>query len=444
MMNIQAFTKKWDMLPPGGLILCAVSGGRDSMALLHLLWEMGRKGGFQVHAAHFNHHLRPTADRDQGFVTGWCGAKGIPLTCGGADAAAYAREVGTSLEDGARQLRYRFLEETADRVGAARIATAHHREDNAETLLLHLLRGSGLRGLGGIPPVRGRIVRPLLETSRADIDGYVRRHQISYMEDETNADTRFTRNRLRLEVFPLLEEISPGCTGRMAATADLLREDDEHFRGAVDASLFTFKGDRAEISLRELKKLDQSMARRTVREMSRSLLTDLGRENVDQALALGPGGYLDLPGRLCAYRTGTKLTLRREPNPPLPLLLTEGTQVWWKWLVQVYLSGEPVEEDGQTVALGGCSAPLTIALWNGQGSLAVENGQRTIKRLFTDRRIPIQDRWEHPALYVDGRPAAVFGVATDWTLRPRPGESCLVVKIEEYRVMTRLRPGGGL
>ena len=296
----------------------------------------------------------------------------------------------------------------------------------------------------GIPPVRGRIVRPLLETSRADIDGYVRRHQISYMEDETNADTRFTRNRLRLEVFPLLEEISPGCTGRMAATADLLREDDEHFRGAVDASLFTFKGDRAEISLRELKKLDQSMARRTVREMSRSLLTDLGRENVDQALALGPGGYLDLPGRLCAYRTGTKLTLRREPDPPLPLLLTEGTQVWWKWLVQVYLSGEPVQEDGQTVALGGCSAPLTIALWNGQGGLAVENGQRTIKRLFTDRRIPIQDRWEHPALYVDGRPAAVFGVATDWTLRPRPGESCLVVKIEEYRVMTRLRPGGGL
>ena len=84
-----------------------------------------REGGFQVAAAHFNHHLRPTADRDQGFVTGWCGAKGIPLTCGGADAAAYAKEAGTSLEDGARQLRYRFLEETADRVGAARIATAH-------------------------------------------------------------------------------------------------------------------------------------------------------------------------------------------------------------------------------------------------------------------------------------------------------------------------------
>ena len=203
--------------------------------------------------------------------------------------------------------------------------------------------------------------------------------------------------------------------------------------GAVDASLFTFKGDRAEISLRELKKLDQSMARRTVREMARSLQGDLDRRSVEQVLGLGTGGYLDLPGRLCAYRTGTKLTLRREPDPPLPLLLTEGTQVWWRWLVQVYLSGEPVQEDGQTVALGGCSAPLTIALWSGQGSLAVENGARTIKRLFTDRRIPIQDRWEHPALYVDGRPAAVFGVATDWTLRPRPGEICLVVRLEERR-----------
>lgn len=441
MMNIQAFAKKWNMLPPGGLILCAVSGGRDSMALLHLLREMGKKEGFQVHAAHFNHHIRPTADRDQGFVMGWCGAMGIPLTCGGADAAARARELGTSLEDGARQLRYRFLEETADRVGAARIATAHHREDNAETVLLHLLRGSGLRGLGGIPPVRGRIVRPLLETSRADIDGYVRRHQIPYVDDETNADTRFTRNRLRLEVFPLLEEISPGCTGRIAAAADLLREDDEHFRGAVDASLFTFKGDRAEISLRDLNKLDQSMARRTVREMSHSLLGDLDRDNVEQVLGLGAGGYLDLPGRQCAFRTRTKLTLLRLPVPPPPMALREGTQVWWRWLVQVYLSREPVQEDGQTAVLGGCSAPLTIAAWDGQGSLGVENGERTIKRLFTDRRIPIQDRWEHPALYADGRPAAVFGVATDRTLRPRPGESCLVVRIEEYRAMARLWPG---
>lgn len=441
MMNIQTFAKKWDMLPAGGLILCAVSGGRDSMALLHLLWEMGRREGFRVHAAHFNHHIRPTADRDEEFVVGWCGARGVPLTCGGADAASYAKEVGTSLEDGARQLRYRFLEETADRVGAARIATAHHREDNAETLLLHLLRGSGLRGLGGIPPVRGRIVRPLLETSRADIDGYVRRHQIPYMEDETNADTRFTRNRLRLEVFPLLEEISPGCTGRMAATADLLREDDEHFRGAVDASLFTFKGDRAEIPLRDLKKLDQSMARRTVREMARSLRGDLDRHHVEQVLALGNGGYLDLPGQQSAFRTRTKLILRRLPAPPPPMALREGTQVWWRWLVRVYMSGEPVQEDGQTVALGGCSAPLTIALWNGQGSLAVENGRRTIKRLFTDRRIPIQDRWEHPALYVDGRPAAVFGVATDWTLRPRPGESCLVVRLEERRAENTLIGG---
>ena len=120
-------------------------------------------------------------------------------------------------EDAARTLRYAFLEGAARDMGADRIATAHHREDNAETVLLHLLRGAGLQGLSGIPPVRGKIVRPLLEAGRADIDAYVERNGLPYVEDESNRDTAYTRNRLRLEVLPLLEEIVPGCGGRIAA-----------------------------------------------------------------------------------------------------------------------------------------------------------------------------------------------------------------------------------
>ena len=128
------------MLPRDGLVLCAVSGGRDSMVLLHLLCALAREGGFQIAAAHFNHQLRPTAGRDEAFVRDWCAGRGIPFRAGSGDVAAYARETGTSLEDAARQLRYRFLEESADALRAVRIATAHHREDNAETVLLHLLR----------------------------------------------------------------------------------------------------------------------------------------------------------------------------------------------------------------------------------------------------------------------------------------------------------------
>ena len=193
-----AFCRKWDMLPPaGGTALGAVSGGRDSMTLLHILMRLAEREGLRLVAAHFNHRLRPGADRDERFVRDWCGKQGVAFLSGGGDVRAHM--TGTGVEDAARRLRYAFLEDAADRLGASRIATAHHQDDNAETVLLHLLRGAGTCGLGGIPPVRGRIIRPLLEVSRAEIDAYAAENRIPYVEDETNGETVYTRNRLRLE-----------------------------------------------------------------------------------------------------------------------------------------------------------------------------------------------------------------------------------------------------
>ena len=379
MERAASFCEKWNMLPAGALVLCAVSGGRDSMALLHLLLDMAEKGGFRVAAAHFNHRLRPTADRDEAFVRDWCRARDVPLVCGIGDARAFARQAGTSLEDAARTLRYQFLESTADRLGAERIATAHHREDNAETVLLHLLRGSGLQGLGGIPPVRGRIVRPLLEMGREDINSYIQMNSIPFVEDETNRDTAFPRNRLRLEVLPLLGQ-------------------------------------------------DPAMGRRLVRTMGRRLGVELSRSQVEAVLALSSGGYLDLPGGLCAVRQPHRLILRKRTVLPPPLVLRMGAQDWGPWRV-VVRPGGPAAENDRTVVLKACPGTLTIAAWDGRGRLAVENGSRTIKRLFADRGIPVECREEHPALHLNGVPAAVFGVATDWEHRPRPGEGCLVIEL---------------
>ena len=206
--KVRAFCERHDLLPGGGTVLCALSGGRDSMAMLHILSRLAEEG-FRVAAAHFNHRLRSAADRDEAFVRDWCRERDIPLTCGAGDVRTFAAREGLGIEDAARKLRYAFLETVARDMGADRIATAHHREDNAETVLLHLLRGTGLQGLGGIAPVRGKIVRPLLETSRAEIDEYVQRNSIPYVEDESNQDTHFTRNRLRLEVLPRLELLNP-------------------------------------------------------------------------------------------------------------------------------------------------------------------------------------------------------------------------------------------
>lgn len=174
--KLRRLAEEFHMLPPGGLILTAVSGGADSMCLLHALLTLRDQASITVAAAHFNHQLRPEAEAEAAFVRDWCAAQGVPLYTGQADVAKQAADRGTGIEETARALRYAFLEQTAAEIGADRIATAHQAGDNAETILLHLTRGSGLRGLGGIPPVRGRMIRPLLTVERREIEAYLSRH----------------------------------------------------------------------------------------------------------------------------------------------------------------------------------------------------------------------------------------------------------------------------
>lgn len=428
------FCREKDMLPPaGGVMLCAVSGGRDSMALLSFLEQLAAEKGFILHAAHYNHMLRPTADRDEDFVRLWCADRHIPLACGTCDVRAWAREQGASLEDAARTLRYRFLEETADRVGAQRIATAHHVQDNAETVLLHLLRGTGLRGLGGIAPVRGRVVRPFLETDRRDIDAYVEENNIPYVEDESNADIAFARNRLRIEVMPLLEKLAPGSTARIAGAAAILREEENHLAQESAGLLPPAEEDKISLPVNTLMSRDLAIRRRLVRSMAQQLGVGLTAAQTDAVLALGSGGFLDLPDGLQAYRQAHRLTLRRLSPPPEPLELHAGKQLWGGHTVRVAVTAEGLPPEGNSAALSAdkITGPLIIAAWDGTGRLAVENGSRSIKRLFADQGIPADQREEHPALYCDGKPVAVLGVAVDWAFRSQPGEKTITVVWEK-------------
>lgn len=436
-----ALTRAWeygrerDMFPPpGGVMLCAVSGGRDSMALLSFLQVVSEEEGFALQAAHYHHGLRPTADRDEDFVRLWCADRHIPLTCGAGDVRTWAREHGASLEDAARTLRYRFLMETAEAVGAQRIATAHHIQDNAETVLLHLLRGAGLRGLGGIAPVRGLIVRPFLETDRRDIERYIEKNNIPYVEDESNTDTTFIRNRLRLEALPLLETIAPGCTTRIAGATGILRVDEEHLEEECAALLPAPEGDRVTLPVNTLMGRDLAIRRRLVRGMARQLGGELTAAQTDGVLALGSGSAMDLPGGLQAFRQAHRLTIRRLPPTPAPLVLHLGEQSWGGRTLRVRESegGEtPPRGTAAVLAAREVTGALTIAAWDGTGRLSVENGSRSIKRIFADQGISADRREEHPALYLDGRPVAVLGVAVDWVFRPKLGEKTLTVVWEK-------------
>ena len=220
--KIKAFAKQYGMLPDGALVLVAVSGGMDSMCLLHCLHTQG----VRVAAAHFNHQLRAAeADGDEAFVRRWCESRGIAFYAGRCDVAALAAENGWTVEEAGRRARYEFLERTAEQIGADRIATAHHAQDNAETILFHLVRGTGPDGLGAIAPVRGKLIRPMLTVTREQIGRYAGENDVPYRTDSTNADTAYTRNYLRCEVLPLLEQVNAAASLHMSNTALRQREE---------------------------------------------------------------------------------------------------------------------------------------------------------------------------------------------------------------------------
>ena len=179
--QVENLIEEYAMLPPGGTVLCAVSGGADSVCLLHLLRERAGRGEFSLAAAHYDHRLRgEDSTADAQFVENLCKMWTIPLCLGSGDVAGEARRRGKGVEETARAMRYAFLEEAAAQAGADVIATAHNADDNAETLLLHLVRGTGLQGLAGIPPRRGKVVRPLLTVTRAEIRAYLEKNGLTW------------------------------------------------------------------------------------------------------------------------------------------------------------------------------------------------------------------------------------------------------------------------
>lgn len=191
-------------LAPGARVLAAVSGGSDSIALLEILSDLSTERGFALAAAHLDHGIRPEAARERALVERRAAALGVALFVGAADVPAEARRLRAGVEETARLARYRFLEACASSWGATAVALGHTRDDQVETVLLHIVRGSGVRGLAGMPARRGIFVRPLLGCARAELRAFLRARGVRYAVDPSNRDASYLRNRIRAELLPLL------------------------------------------------------------------------------------------------------------------------------------------------------------------------------------------------------------------------------------------------
>lgn len=222
MLNkVKDYIKHHKLLDDNKLYLVALSGGADSVALLLLLDEMG----YKFHAIHCNFHLRgEESDRDEHFCEQLCQQKNIPFHRIHFDTLTYAEAHKISVEMAARELRYRYFEQLRKDIGAEGVCVAHHRDDTVETVLMNLIRGTGLRGLTGIQPKNGNILRPLLSVSRAEIEEYLRKKGQEYVTDHTNLETDVLRNKVRLQVIPLLQQLNPAVSENIQRTAENLSD----------------------------------------------------------------------------------------------------------------------------------------------------------------------------------------------------------------------------
>ena len=229
--KVRAYIEKKQLMSPDAKVIVALSGGADSVALLHVLLRLD----YKCEAVHCNFHLRGDESlRDEAFVRDMCHKMGVGLTVADFDTVAYAGEKKISIEMAARDLRYAFFEKTAAEHGADMIAVAHHKDDVAETMLLNLMRGTGIRGLHGIRPKNGIVVRPLLCVERNEIIEYLEGANIGYVTDSTNLKSDYTRNKVRLQILPLMREINPSIVSTLAQTAERMAGAEKIYDKAIE------------------------------------------------------------------------------------------------------------------------------------------------------------------------------------------------------------------
>lgn len=436
-------------VPPrrGERVLCAVSGGLDSMCLLHMLDAWCRERGGQLTAAHFNHRLRgAAADRDEAFVREICGQWDIPLAVGREDVREHAKREGLSLEEAARNLRYAFLRRAAAEAGCRRIYTAHHAGDNAETVLLNLIRGTGLSGLTGMDWQRENLCRPLLNVTREELEAYAAQWKIPHMEDETNADPdAAARNLLRLQVIPLLKELNPRAVEHICAAARRLREADRSLEAdaAERTAHVEVRDGRVTLSVDGLAHATEAVRLRMLLRLFDLLgvgRKDIGAAHLNAILDLtrrtawGKEGRLSLPHNVTARYCRRWLILETRPQCLTEVQLVPGRPLKWGDYTLTLLDrgeGEGVAFSWQgrpgespVVTVGPCPPGERLTLPGSRGS-------RSVKRLCLDRHISLAERDRLPAIYAGGRLTAVWRLGVDIAFAPGGGGPCRFIKIEE-------------
>lgn len=430
---LRAGTEYLDHLRPGGAVLAALSGGADSTALVIALHEYG---GLTVFAAHFNHCLRgEESERDEQFCRDLCERLGIRIFCGRGDVAS-SRLKGEGTEEAARRMRYDFLSRTAVECGASLVALAHTADDQAETVLMNLARGSGADGLRGIPLTRRlapgvTALRPMLLTTRAEVEEFLECRGERWVTDSTNLTNDYTRNFVRHEITPRMRELNVRFTEHAAAAAASLAED--------IACLERLARPLAESgSASAIADAPRPIAARAVRMLAAPFIP--GRSQTEAVLELCRNGagsaQISIGGGLIARRVYDRLEIVPQDNrsapdsrplAPSPAPLRAGANLYAQSVITLTSATAPAAANmssGAALWISGRFSPPFIVRPRQPGDFLRPAGRprASLKKLFINAKIPAALRPLLPVITVDGRVAAVPGFGTDAEFLPSPGE----------------------
>lgn len=408
-------------------VLLGLSGGADSAVLLHLLLSAREQLGFgEVRALHVNHGLRgDAADADEAFCRDLCKRRNVPLTVVSVDVPAAVSETGESVEQAARRLRYEALYNAAN--GAA-VVTAHTASDNAETVLLHVTRGSGLRGLCGIEPRRGTLVRPLLFATRDEVEAYAAEHGIAFVTDETNADPTYSRNRVRAGVMPTLKTVNPQVETAILRLCETLREDEECLRdqGQLLLECAEFEETSGRYDREVLKPAPPAILRRALLLMLPTAV-DVEKGHLEALVRLVfEGGAVTLPGGVTVKTEGDALFVANEPEDVAPFDFPAVIGVPFEIAGEPYalrlFSAKDFENCRKVYSLLSYSfcdyatikGVLTVrSRKDGDSYRPVGRGTKTLKKLFNEAGLSAYERSKTPLLCDENGILAVGGFGCD-------------------------------
>lgn len=420
MLNkLRAFLKEQALLSPEDRVIAAVSGGADSVAMLFALYLLRDELGITLEAAHFNHHLRGAeSDRDEAFVTDFCGRYDIPLHLGSGRIVPGKK----GLEAAARDARYAFLRRLPGKV-----ATAHTADDNAETVLMRLIRGTGLKGLGAIAPVSGNVIRPMLTVTRDDVEAFLEEYALPHVEDSSNGTDDFLRNRIRHGILSLMRAENPRIGENLSAMALLLRQD--------EACLQVMIPEEQMPDVSRLKAMEPALRRRALERFLKAQgVREPEQIHILQAEQLlyhwSPSAAMQFPGGVTIGRQYDRL-VRLEFAPELPesrLSVPGETCIGGKRFVSEYATD--LEERPDSVLVCPVGALIVRSRRSGD-TMRLPGGTRSLKKMYIDRKIPVSQRAAVPVLADDRGVLAVFGIGMDIRFHPDSLPAVRITLIEE-------------